>query len=92
MRSPALADIIGARRVWRAAMISRAHPEHHAAQRSNHVLADAQPTALPKSTGYVPERKLVVRRTSLTYNNVVLHIQQPPGTDVLTCNAGTIDP
>jgi hypothetical protein len=32
------------------------------------------------------------RRTSLTYNNVVLHIQQPPGTDVLTFNAGTIDP
>jgi hypothetical protein len=23
---------------------------------------------------------------------VVLHIQQPPGTDVLTFNAGTIDP
>ena len=34
--------------------------------------------------------KLVL--TSLTYTNVVLHIQQPPGTDVLTDNLGTIDP
>jgi hypothetical protein len=30
--------------------------------------------------------------TSLTYTNVVLHIQQPPGTEVLTDNLGTIDP
>lgn len=30
--------------------------------------------------------------TSLTYNDVVLHVQQPPGTDVLTDNLGTIDP
>jgi hypothetical protein len=33
-----------------------------------------------------------VRRTSLTYNDVVLHIQQPPGTDVLTKSFGDIDP
>jgi hypothetical protein len=30
--------------------------------------------------------------TSLTFNDVVLHIQQPPGTDVLTFSFGTIDP
>jgi hypothetical protein len=30
--------------------------------------------------------------TSLTYNDVVLHIQQPPGTDVLTFDFGNIDP
>jgi hypothetical protein len=29
--------------------------------------------------------------TSLTYNDVTLHIQQPPGTDVLVDNLGTID-
>jgi hypothetical protein len=34
--------------------------------------------------------KLVL--TALTYNDVVLHIQQPPGTEVLTFNFGTIDP
>jgi hypothetical protein len=33
-----------------------------------------------------------VRLTSLTYTNVVLHIQQPGGVDVLTFNFGTIDP
>src|SRR5262249_101980 len=33
-----------------------------------------------------------VRITSLTYFDVALHIQQPPGTDVLTLNLGTIDP
>jgi hypothetical protein len=26
------------------------------------------------------------------YSDVVLHIQQPPGTDVLTFSFGTIDP
>jgi hypothetical protein len=30
--------------------------------------------------------------TSLTYNDVVLHIQQPPGTDVLTFDFGNVDP
>jgi len=33
-----------------------------------------------------------VRRTSLTYLNVVLHVQQPSGTDVLTKSFGDIDP
>jgi len=33
-----------------------------------------------------------VQLTSLTYTNVVLHIQQPPGTDVLTLSFGNIDP
>jgi hypothetical protein len=30
--------------------------------------------------------------TSLTYTNVVLHLQQPPGTEVLTMSFGTVDP
>jgi len=30
--------------------------------------------------------------TSLSCTNVVLHVQQPPGTDVLTDDLGTIDP
>jgi hypothetical protein len=33
-----------------------------------------------------------VRLTSLTYTNVVLHIEQPPGTEVLSFSFGTIDP
>ena len=40
----------------------------------------------------MPNRNWKVVLTSLTYTNVVLHIQQPPGTDVLTDNLGTIDP
>jgi hypothetical protein len=42
--------------------------------------------------GSCPNGKWTVERTSLTYVNVVLHIQQPPGTDVLTRSFGDIDP
>jgi hypothetical protein len=48
------------------------------------------PTPSAQQAG-CPNGNWTVRRTSLTYSNVVLHIQQPPGTDVLTFNAGTID-
>jgi hypothetical protein len=50
------------------------------------------PPPSPSARDTCPNGNWSVRRTSLTYNNVVLHIQQPPGTDVLTFNAGTIDP
>jgi hypothetical protein len=49
----------------------------------------AAPT--PQEAG-CPNGKWTVERTSLTYVNVVLHIQQPPGTDVLTQSFGSIDP
>lgn len=49
----------------------------------------ANPT--PAEAG-CPSGKWTVERTSLTYVNVVLHIQQPPGTDVLTQSFGNIDP
>jgi len=50
------------------------------------------PPPAPNPNDVCPNGNWTVRRTSLTYNNVVLHIQQPPGTEVLTFNAGTIDP
>lgn len=50
------------------------------------------PPTPPSAKDECPNGNWSVRRTSLTYTNVVLHIQQPPGTDVLTFNAGTIDP
>jgi hypothetical protein len=46
----------------------------------------------PSAKTECPSGKWTVRLTSLTYTNVVLHIQQPPGTDVLTREFGTIDP
>jgi len=46
----------------------------------------------PSSKTACPSGKWNVRLTSLTYTNVVLHIQQPPGTDALTQDFGTIDP
>jgi hypothetical protein len=49
----------------------------------------ANPT--PAQAG-CPNGGWTVERTSLTYVNVVLHIQQPPGTDVLTYSFGSIDP
>jgi hypothetical protein len=50
------------------------------------------PPATPSAATECPNGNWTVRRTSLTYNDVVLHIQQPPGTDVLTFSAGDIDP
>jgi hypothetical protein len=50
------------------------------------------PPPTPSARDACPNGNWSVRRTSLTYTNVVLHLQQPPGTDVLTFNAGTIDP
>ena len=50
------------------------------------------PPTPPSAATDCPSGKWTVRLTSLTYNDVVLHIQQPPGTDVLTFSFGTIDP
>jgi hypothetical protein len=46
----------------------------------------------PSAATECPNGNWTVRLTSLTYTDVVLHIQQPPGTDVLTFSFGTIDP
>lgn len=50
------------------------------------------PPPKPSSASDCPNGNWKVLLTSLTYNNVVLHVQQPPGTDVLTDNLGNIDP
>src|SRR5919204_5205577 len=46
------------------------------------------PPPTPSSADTCPNGNWSVRLTSLTYNDVVLHIQQPPGTDVLTFSFG----
>jgi hypothetical protein len=50
------------------------------------------PPPTPSSAAVCPNGNWKVLLTSLTYTDVVLHIQQPPGTDVLTSSFGTIDP
>src|SRR5437763_15394160 len=50
------------------------------------------PPPTPSSAAVCPNGNWKVILTSLTYTDVVLHVQQPPGTDVLTDNLGTIDP
>jgi hypothetical protein len=50
------------------------------------------PPTPPSAATECPNGNWTVVLTSLTYTNVVLHIQQPPGTDVLTFSFGTIDP
>jgi hypothetical protein len=50
------------------------------------------PPPTPSSAAVCPNGNWKVILTSLTYTNVTLHIQQPPGTDVLVDNLGTIDP
>lgn len=49
------------------------------------------PPEAPSAREACPGPNWTVRRTSLTYNDVVLHIQQPPGNDVLTFEAGDIE-
>jgi Tfp pilus assembly protein FimT len=50
------------------------------------------PPPTPSARTECPNGNWSVRLTSLTFNDVVLHIQQPPGTDVLTFSFGDIDP
>lgn len=50
------------------------------------------PPPTPSSADTCPNGNWKVILTSLTFSDVVLHIQQPPGTDVLTQDLGTIDP
>jgi hypothetical protein len=54
--------------------------------------ATIPPPTAPSSATECPNGNWTVRLDSLTYTNVVLHIQQPSGTDILTFNFGTIDP
>ena len=49
-------------------------------------------TVMPSAATECPNGNWKVVLTSLTYTDVVLHVQQPPGTDVLTDSLGTIDP
>jgi hypothetical protein len=46
----------------------------------------------PSAATECPNGNWRVRLTSLTYNDVVLHIQQPEGVEILTFDFGTIDP
>jgi hypothetical protein len=50
------------------------------------------PPTPPNPANECPNGNWTVVLASLKYNDVTLHIQQPPGTDVLTDNLGTIDP
>ena len=50
------------------------------------------PPTPPSAATECPNGNWKVVLTSLTYTDVVLHVQQPPGTDVLTDSLGTIDP
>jgi hypothetical protein len=54
--------------------------------------ATIPPPTPPSPSVECPNGNWSVVLTSLTYTNVVLHIQQPSGTDILTFNFGTIDP
>jgi hypothetical protein len=50
------------------------------------------PPPTPSAATECPNGNWSVRLTSLVYTNVVLHIEQPPGTEVLSFSFGTIDP
>jgi hypothetical protein len=50
------------------------------------------PPTPPSAATECPNANWAVRLTAITYNDVTLHIQQPPGTDVLTYSFGNIDP
>jgi hypothetical protein len=50
------------------------------------------PPTPPSPAVECPNGNWTVQLTSLTYTDVVLHIQQPPGVDLLTFSFGTIDP
>jgi hypothetical protein len=50
------------------------------------------PPPAPSAKTECPNGNWTVRITSLSFTNVVLHIQQPPGVDLLTFSFGNIDP
>ena len=54
--------------------------------------ATLPPPPTPSAKTECPNGNWTVRITSLSYTNVVLHIQQPPGVDLLTFSFGNIDP
>jgi len=50
------------------------------------------PPTPPSAGSECPNNNWTLVLKSLTYTDVVLHLQQPPGTDLLTDDLGTIDP
>jgi len=50
------------------------------------------PPTPPSPAVECPNGNWTVQITSLSFTNVVLHIQQPPGTAILTFDFGNIDP
>jgi hypothetical protein len=54
--------------------------------------ANIPPPPTPSAKTECPNGNWTVQITSLSYTNVVLHIQEPVGTDVLTFDFGNIDP
>lgn len=50
------------------------------------------PPTPPSAAADCPNGNWKVVLTSLSYSDVMLHVQQPPGTDVLTFSFGNIDP
>lgn len=54
--------------------------------------ATLPPPTPPSPATECPNGNWTVQLTSLTFNNVVMHIQQPEGVEILTFDFGTIDP
>jgi hypothetical protein len=50
------------------------------------------PPTPPSPSTECPNGNWSLKLTSLTFTGVVLHVQEPPGTDVLVQSFGTIDP
>jgi hypothetical protein len=46
----------------------------------------------PSAASECPNGNWTLVLATLTYAGVTMHVQQPPGTDVLTASLGTIDP
>jgi hypothetical protein len=46
----------------------------------------------PSPASECPNGNWTLELATLTYADVTMHVQQPPGTDVLTASLGTIDP
>jgi hypothetical protein len=58
---------------------------------SNPASGTIGPPSLPTASQICPNPNWTVQLVSITYFNVVLHIQQQ-GSDILTYNFGTVDP
>jgi len=76
----------------RTAAICAPRAEHHPRNGQITFSPTIPPPPTPSAASDCPNGNWTVILTSLTYNDVTLHIQQPPGTDVLVDSLGTIDP